>query len=75
MPPVATLSPVKEARIRALLTLRALERLAGVSYFTLRRAEMGIRVSPLTQEKITRALATALGEDLRREELFGGVAA
>lgn len=57
--------PVKEARIRRLLKMQELATAAGVSYGTVYRAEHGLSVGDLSQEKIARALGI---ED--RRELF-----
>lgn len=47
---------VRDFRVRKLLTQEMLAERAGVSWFTIQRAEKGIRVSLLSQERIARAL-------------------
>lgn len=58
-----TTNPVKEARIRALLSMRALAAKAGVSYDIVRAAERDERIGDLSKERIARAL----GYDERRD--------
>lgn len=57
-------TPLKDARVRKLLTQPELARLSGVSVDTIKRAERGVPIKELTQEK----LAQALGR--RRQTLF-----
>jgi len=57
-------TPVYEARVRKLMTQTQLARAAGVSIDTVKRAEQGIQIKDLTQEKLARALGK------RRQTLF-----
>lgn len=55
---------VKEFRVRRLWTQKDLATAAGVHEWTVRRAEKGGKLSPLTEERIAQAYG------LTREEVF-----
>lgn len=57
-------TPLRRARVRKLLTQQMLAELAGVSLDTVKRAERGVQVSDLTEERLSQALRK------RRETLF-----
>jgi predicted transcriptional regulator len=61
---------VRRQRLKGLLKVGELARLADVSRDTIRRAERGIPISELSEERITRALADVLGEELARHQVF-----
>jgi DNA-binding XRE family transcriptional regulator len=67
---IQQVNKVTDARVRAGLTQPDLARLAGVSVFTVKRAERGVRIGLLSRQRIVNALGAKLGVSLVRSDFW-----